>query len=182
MNCLPNGAARCKALSRRSRAIPPLRQHKRFGEGEGAAGEGVLESGVEALRATGESRFGELDLTQQIKETVAKATGWTVGSLSGMGDHSDAKMLRDQYLFLNGVSVGYSMLYTTEVGAHGESDYAKELLKHLRQWNALVIDFNRTLPTEVLRSLAADESGIEKERAMSITRKLQETWSSDPES
>lgn len=142
----------------------------------------LLGDSLEALRATGAERFGELDLTQQIKETLAKATGWTVGSLSGIGDHSRAKMLRDQYMFLNGVSVGYSMLYTTEVGAHGESDYSEELLKHLREWNALVIDFNRALPAEVLRSVSKDDSGIEKERATNITRKLQETWSPDQES
>lgn len=138
----------------------------------------LLGDSLEALRAAGEERFGDLDFSHQVKETLAKATGWTLGSLSGIGDHSRAKMLRDQYMFLNGVSVGYSMLYTCEVGAHGGSDYADELLKHLREWNQLVVDFNRTLPAEVLRSLAEEEEGVDQESAVRITEKLQATWSS----
>lgn len=138
----------------------------------------LLDRHIAELEAAGERRFGDPKIGQRIKEALAKATGWTFGAISGLGSHGTSKMLRDEYLFLNATSIGYAMLYTTEVGAHGDSPYAGMLVSHLEKWNELIVSFNRSLPGAVLNELSREEAGFDKGRAIAITERLQGTWKS----
>ncbi|NNC87127.1 MAG: hypothetical protein HKN82_01565 [Akkermansiaceae bacterium] len=136
----------------------------------------LLRNCVDELEHYGEKRFEGGNLSAKVKETVAKATGWAIGSAEHIGSHRDCQVFRDQYLLLNSTSTGCAMLYTIEFAANGDSELAGILLRHLREWNTLILDANRILPEVVLGEMNREEDGFGQEQAATISRALQDTW------
>lgn len=124
-------------------------------------------------------RFGDATVGDKIYEGFAKVSANVASFFSGIGKHSDSKMLRDCYTNLVAASCGLQMLYTTEVAGFGESKDSKALLELLKEHHQLVMRYGHIIPSVVATELAMhDDTRFTSVQRDKIVQDIQSTWDS----
>lgn len=131
------------------------------------------------LEAISGRRFGDATVPDKIYEGFAKATANVTSFFSGLGKHSDSKIVRDSYTNLVAASCGLQMLYATDVAGFGESNDTRELLDLLKEHNQLIMRYGHAIPSIVVTELSAQKdssfTAIQREK---IVSDVQSTWNS----
>lgn len=124
-------------------------------------------------------RFGDATVGDKVYEGFAKATANVTSFFSGLGKHSDSKMIRDCYTNLVAASCGLQMLYTTEVSGFGESNDSKALLNLLKEHHDLVMRYGHLIPSIVVSELThTEDTQFTPTQREKIVQDIQSTWQS----
>ncbi len=117
------------------------------------------------------------DISDEIKSKIATFTGTISGLIESARRDPVSKMLRDDYIALSMLAVGYKMLYTTSLVAHRD-DVAEMCMNHLTSVTRMITEISKAIPMVVPKEMMDDQE-LASEIGMKAVEKTQKAWSSE---
>jgi hypothetical protein len=114
---------------------------------------------------------------EEVKSKIANFTGVIVGLIDAARKDPVSKMLRDDYIALSMLAVGYKMLHTTAL-VRNEDKLAAITDKHLSVITQLIAETSKAVPMIVARELADNMETAEKVGKKAV-QDTQKAWSSE---
>lgn len=114
---------------------------------------------------------------EEVKSKIANFTGVIVGLIDAARKDPVSKMLRDDYIALSMLAVGYKMLYTAAL-VRNEDKLAEITDNHLSAITQLITETSKAVPMIVARELADDQETAEKIGKKAV-KNTQKAWSSE---
>ncbi len=127
--------------------------------------------GLEALAKmlNGEAR-------SSFKESVTAITGTAMGAVVQLMEHHVTKMLRDDYVVLSGISMGYSLLHTAGL-VLGSEDTSALALAFLKETAVEIMELSQAAIPVAVGELT-ETNRIESDATEIAQANIREAWSS----
>jgi DNA-binding NtrC family response regulator len=117
------------------------------------------------------------DTREEIKSKIANFTGTIAGLIDSARKDPVSKMLRDDYIALSMLAVGYKMLYTAALVAHRD-DLAEITMSHLRSITQMITEISKAIPMVISGELI-DDPELASEIGKKAVKQTQKAWSSE---
>jgi hypothetical protein len=117
------------------------------------------------------------DISDEIKSKIATFTGTISGLIESARRDPVSKMLRDDYIALSMLAVGYKMLYTTSLVAHSD-DLAEMCMNHLTSITQMINEISKAIPMVITKELV-DDHELAAEIGKKAVENTQKAWSSE---
>lgn len=116
------------------------------------------------------------------KEMVTSVSGFLAGIYGKMRGEKASRMLRDDYVALNFMTVCATMLHTTAL-ALADARTAELTKGFLNDYPPLIMELGELVPHAVIADLGADEIAISDSQAgLRAAEELREAWQAAPHS
>jgi hypothetical protein len=117
------------------------------------------------------------DIGDEIKSKIANITGTISGVIESARRDPVSKMLRDDYIALSMLAVGYKMLYTAALVAHRDN-LAEMCMNHLTSITRMITEISKAIPMVVSKELLDDQE-LASEIGKKSVDMTQKAWSSE---
>jgi hypothetical protein len=117
------------------------------------------------------------DISDEIKSKIATFTGTISGLIESARRDPVSKMLRDDYIALSMLAVGYKMLYTASLVAHRD-DLAEMCMNHLTSITRMITEISKAIPMVITKELV-DDHELAAEIGRKAVESTQKAWSSE---
>ena len=115
------------------------------------------------------------DAASPIKSAVTAALGTAASVIENMRTDPISKNLRDDYVVLNLVAIGYTMLHTTGQ-ALMDQEIADLAATYLMEYTPLITDINEVIPVVVVGELQDETEMLDPDAAERSIQRTQQAW------